>query len=71
MYASFAGSESYWPSHATTSFVVDPSPATPMPTEAPMQSAADMYFVPAVAGLVILIIVGFAILALLMLKKRQ
>ena len=26
LYASFAGSESYWPSHAVSSFAVDPAP---------------------------------------------
>ena len=70
VYASFAGSESYWPSHAITSFAVDPAAATPAPTEQPIQSAADMYFVPATVAMVVLIIVGFAVLALLMLRKR-
>ena len=70
VYASFAGSESYWPSHAITSFAVDPAAATPAPTEQPIQSAADMYFVPAIAGLFVLVIVVAIILALLMLRKR-
>ena len=70
LYASFAGSASYWPSHAVTAFSVDPAASTPAPTAAPIQSAADMYFVPAVAGIVVLIIVGFAIIVLLMLRKR-
>ena len=70
VYASFAGSESYWPSNAMTSFVVDPAAPTPTSTETPTQSAADMYFVPAVAAIIIVIIIGFAILALLMLRKR-
>jgi outer membrane protein assembly factor BamB len=70
VYASFAGSESYWPSHAVTSFAVDPAPATPMPTEAPVQSVADMYFVPAVAGIIVSIFIVGIILALLMLRKR-
>ncbi|HEX9262592.1 MAG TPA: PQQ-binding-like beta-propeller repeat protein, partial [Candidatus Bathyarchaeia archaeon] len=70
VYASFAGSESYWPSNAMTSFVVDPAAPTPTSTETPTQSAADMYFVPAVAAITIVIIIGFAILAILMLRKR-
>jgi hypothetical protein len=70
VYASFGGSESYWPSHAVTSFAVDPAAATPAPTEAPIQSAADMYFVPAIAGLFILIIIVLVLVVLLMLKKR-
>ena len=70
VYASFAGSESYWPSHAVTSFAVDPAHPTAAPTETPPQSAADMYFVPAIAGLFVLIIVVAIVLALLMLRKR-
>lgn len=70
VYASFAGSESYWPSHAITSFAVDPAPATPAPTAAPVQSMADLYFIPAIAGLFVAIILVGAILALLFLRKR-
>ena len=69
VYASFAGSESYWPSNAVTSFVVDPAAATPSPTEAPAQSTVDMYFVPAVAGIIVAIaVVGLMII--LVLRKR-
>jgi len=70
VYASFAGSESYWPSNAITSFAVDPAAPTQAPTEQPVQSAADMYFVPATVGMIVLIIIGFALLAMLMLRKR-
>jgi hypothetical protein len=70
VYASFEGSNSYWPSHAMTSFAVDPAPATPAPTEAPPQSTADMYFVPAIAGLFVLIIIVLALVVMIMLKKR-
>ena len=70
VYASFAGSESYWPSNAETSFVVDEAAATPAPTAAPQASTADMYFVPAVAGIIVAIIIVGAVLALLMLRKR-
>ena len=35
VYASFGGSESYWPSHAVTAFAVDPAAPTPAPTEQP------------------------------------
>jgi hypothetical protein len=68
--ASFVGSESYWPSHAETAFAVDEAAATPAPTQAPAESTADMYFVPAVAGIIVAIIVGFVVLALLLLRKR-
>ena len=33
VYAAFAGSESYYPSHAVTAFAVDQAAATPAPTE--------------------------------------
>ena len=63
VYASFAGSNSYWPSHAMTTFVVDVAAATPAPTAAPTESVADMYFVPAIAGLfVAIIVVGLLIM---------
>jgi hypothetical protein len=69
VYASFTGSESYWPSHAVTAFAVDP--AAPTPTAAPTQapSIADNYFVPAIAGLFIFVaIIGVVII--LVLRKR-
>jgi len=70
VYASFAGSEGYWPSHAVASFAVDPAAPTPPPTEAPAESVADMYFVPAVAGIIVAIVVVGLLLALLLLRKR-
>ncbi len=69
LYASFAGSESYYGSYAETAFNVEDAPAaTPEPTPEP-QSAADMYFVPAVIGLLVAIIIVGA-LTILMLRKR-
>ncbi len=70
LYASFEGSESYWPSHAITAFSVDPQAPTATPSEAPPQSAADMYFVPAIAGLFILIVAVLILVVLLTFKKR-
>jgi len=70
VYASFGGSESYWPSHAVTAFTVDTAAPTPAPTEAPAESVADMYFIPAIAGLFVLVIVVLVLVVLLMLKKR-
>jgi hypothetical protein len=70
VYANFAGTNGYWPSNAETSFAVAQAPAaTATPTPTPT-SVADMYFVPAIAGLFVVIIVGLAVLALLMLRKR-
>jgi len=68
--ASFAGSESYFTSSAETSFAVDPPLATPTATAVPAESVADTYFVPAIAGLFVLIIVVAIVLALLVLRKR-
>ena len=69
VYASFGGSESYWPSHAVTAFAVDASASTPTPTQQPQVSMVEQYFIPAVAGLAVLMIVCFAV-AVLMLRKR-
>jgi hypothetical protein len=70
VYANFAGTNGYWPSSAETSFNVMPAPpGTAAPTATPT-SVADMYFVPAIAGLFVLIIVVAIVLALLMLRKR-
>jgi outer membrane protein assembly factor BamB len=68
--ATFVGSESYWPSNAETSFAVDPASPTLAPTSTPTTSIADMYFVPAIAGLFLAIIVVGAVLAILLLRKR-
>ncbi len=68
--ATFHGSNSYWPSYSESTFQVDQAASpTTAPTATPT-SAADMYFVPAIAGLFVLIIVGLIVLALLVLRKR-
>jgi len=68
--ATFHGTDAYWPSYSETTFQVD-SVASPTaaPTSTPT-SVADMYFIPAIAGLFILIIVVAIVLALLMLRKK-
>jgi hypothetical protein len=67
--ATFAGSDSYYSSYATTYISVSEAPATtPAPT-APPASLADLYFLPATIGIIIAIAVVGAILAL-MLRKR-
>jgi hypothetical protein len=70
VYASFGGSESYWPSQAETAFTVEPTHPTVAPTATPTESAADMYFVPAIAGIFVLIIIVLAMLVLMMMRKR-
>jgi hypothetical protein len=69
LYASFAGSEGYWPSQAVTAFTVDPA-TPPAASSISVQSFSDMYFVPAVAIIVATIAIGFAI-TILVLRKRQ
>jgi hypothetical protein len=68
--ATFAGTQGYWGSTATTAFnVMEPvATATPMPTQAP--TAADLYFIPAVAGIIIAILLVGVVLAVLLTKKR-
>lgn len=70
VHASFAGSAAYWPSNAETSFAVDSAAPTSAPTDAPAQSTADIYFIPAIAGLFVLIIIVLALVVMLMLRKR-
>jgi hypothetical protein len=68
--ATFSGDNSYYSSVGeTAAYVAGAASATPAPTATPT-SVADMYFVPAIAGLFVLIIVGLVVLALLMLRKR-
>ncbi|MCL4430252.1 MAG: hypothetical protein M1167_05825 [Chloroflexi bacterium] len=60
---------SYWPSHAITSFAVDPAATTPTPQPTQPASMADLYFIPAIAGLFIALVVVI-VLILLVLRKR-
>jgi outer membrane protein assembly factor BamB len=69
VYANFAGSESYWPSHALTSFAVDPAQATPTPQAQISLPPTEMY----VIGTGIVIILAIAVVGaiiVLMLRKR-
>jgi hypothetical protein len=69
VYASFGGSESYWPSEAVSSFTVATEPhATAAPTAAPA-SLADQYFLPGVAAIIIVIII-VGVLNMLMQRKK-
>ncbi|MGD6851110.1 MAG: PQQ-binding-like beta-propeller repeat protein [Candidatus Bathyarchaeia archaeon] len=69
LYASFAGSEAYWSSHAVTAFTVQDEPsATAQPTPLPI-SVADTYFIPSVIGIIVAIFLVGAVLALLIRKK--
>ncbi|MEM2099503.1 MAG: hypothetical protein QXU99_07190 [Candidatus Bathyarchaeia archaeon] len=70
IYATFMGSKSYYGSSAETSLGVMEAPeATPEPTPTPVP-ISEAYFVPAVVGIIVAIIIVGAVLALLLIKKR-
>jgi hypothetical protein len=71
LYASFSGSNSYYGSNGVTAFQVDNAPASSTTPVAETTSMADTYFMPAIAGLFILIIIVLALVVLQMLRKRQ
>jgi hypothetical protein len=66
--ASFAGSESYYPSSAEAGFAVDTAASTPSPTTASTttQAPVEMY----VIGTGIAVIIAVAIVGLLILRKK-
>jgi len=65
--ASFAGSKAYWGSYAETAIGVEEAPvATPAPTPTPAPMT-DTYILGSTAGIIIAIVIGFA---LLLLRKR-
>ena len=66
VYASFAGSESYWPSNAMTAFSVDPAAPTASPYPIVNVPSTEMYFVASTAA----IIIAIAIVAILLLRKH-
>jgi hypothetical protein len=70
IYASFAGTESYWPSQASTSFyAAEPAP-TPTQQPATQQEPIGMYIAGAVAAIIVAIAIGFVV-TIIVLKKRQ
>jgi hypothetical protein len=67
IYAAFAGSESYYASNAVAHlYASEQTTTTPQPTQTP--SAADLYFLPAIAGLFVAIIICIAMIALVLKK---
>ena len=68
--ATFAGSESYWPSHAVTAFNVDPAAPTATPQPIAEQPLSEQYFVPAIAGIIVAIAIVGIVLALLLIRKK-
>jgi hypothetical protein len=70
LYASFSGSDSYYGSNGVTAFQVDNAHASTATPIAETTSMADAYFIPAIAGLFVLIIIVLALVVLQMLRKR-
>jgi hypothetical protein len=69
VYASFDGSDSYWPSYSFTAINVEEAPAaTPEPTPMPA-SLADIYLLPATIGIIIAIAVA-TIIIVLVIRRR-
>jgi hypothetical protein len=66
--AEFEGSKSYYGSHAKTAITVAEAPIVAEPTPPP-ESVADMYFIPAVIGIIIAIAVA-TIIIVLSFRKR-
>jgi hypothetical protein len=68
VYAQYGGSESYCPSTAVSSFVVDEAPqASTAPTTQPV-STADQYFLPGIAAVIVVIVIVGALIILLQRK---
>ncbi len=70
VYATFAGSFSYYSSAAETAIVVDNPAATQAPAATPAASMADLYFLPMSVAIILAVIVIGAVLALLLVRKR-
>jgi hypothetical protein len=67
--ASFEGSGACYGSFAETAINVEEAPsATPEPTSPPA-SAADLYFMPVSAGMIVAIVVVLALLVLLLRRR--
>ena len=70
VYATFAGSNSYWASNAETAFTVDSSTTTPAATSQPVnQQSTQMYVLGIGAAIIIVIIIVGAVLMLMLRKK--
>ena len=71
IYAVFAGTNGYWPSSAEAHITATSPPATTAPTATPLSGVATqntlMY---GIIAIIIVIIIGIAVLAILMARKR-
>jgi outer membrane protein assembly factor BamB len=69
VYAAFAESGAYYPSHGETAFVVDEPEATATPAPTPQPLMIETYFLPAIAGVILAIILVGAAIVLVLRKK--
>ena len=69
VYASFQGSEAYWPSHADTAFAVDPAPLPPPEEPAAPPSMTDTYIAYAAVAIIVAIAVVGAVIVLVVRKR--
>jgi hypothetical protein len=69
VYASFDGSESYWPSHAVTSFAVDPAAPTPSPYPVTILPPTETYILGVGAAIIIAVAIVGAFM-LIAIRKR-
>lgn len=69
LYASFGGSESYWPSHTITSFVVNPQGPTSTPQAQITLPPTEMYFVASTAAIIIAIAIVGAVIMMVVRKR--
>jgi outer membrane protein assembly factor BamB len=69
VYASFAGSESFYPSYAEAAFAVDPAPEPAPVVEVPTPPPTEMYVTGAAIAIIIAVAIVGALLAM-MLRKR-
>jgi hypothetical protein len=68
--ATFHGTNGYWGSYSETTFnVMEPHPTT-APAATAVPSMADLYFVPAIVGLFVLIIIVAIVIILMISRKR-
>jgi hypothetical protein len=67
--ASFQGSNAYYPSQAETAFGVDEAPIQTVEPQ-PQPTMSETYFVPAVAAIIVTVLVVGILLAILLLRKR-
>jgi outer membrane protein assembly factor BamB len=69
VYASFAGTDSYWPSHGITSFAVDPAAPTASPYPEVSMPPFEMYIAAAAAAIIVAVAV-VGVVVVLALRKR-